>query len=680
MDQFIDLFNNGNCKTLYKQLINQQKAQSSNKLADQLLLSNNIAVCQVLMSETSSQSCHGDYEFIDILKKCYSIPAREESLYVELTVLYNYVYNELITKKHENSSYCYSLIYKTCQKVLMCGKIGHKVKQSDILLYEDMKTAAWTTIQKCLNMLQLYAAEPILFEVFLQLVILLCVIEMMNSNSEIVKPCLCDINKMFSHKDFKVNTSRHDILSLCLPLYIDQVQLTLRSSDGIKDVFTLLLSVCLSNDSLWNDAIKLLETCDSACMKSISQFYLGFGLFKEERTTDSISCLMEVLRCTDNRTQRFKARVCNLIGQCFSRMDKSHLSVQMYKEALSSDFSYLLPLYYTSLQYRKLGMDSLELECLNLLVTALEMRNSSPVKDRKEDLFVLIKTEDDDLHYLFSLYSLALRTLQLKRFEVASEKYMQLIDCLKSWKGDIKIHHETIEALYKSEKYTECIQLCDKLISCCHGNTSNNSIILSQTFDQSVLSQSQSYWNDSLTIEQSCTPVSMEISKYDGLIGSQSGRKRKHDEMNQSQTEEEGYITSDVIALRYKAESLYKMGDNTAALSCLERALDSITSSRRKKLHQCMYNISDNVVHEPVKKKQKTNTSISSVKDSVSRPDEQSTHDDVVNILQDSMKSLELERILYEKTAEILTVLKKNKDAQHFVRLAKQIESVEQKT
>ena len=41
----------------------------------------------------------------------------------------------------------------------------------------------------------------------------------------------------------------------------------------------------------------------------------------------------------------------------------------MYRDALSTDFGYLLPLYNISLQYKKLGTTAVELECLNLLVT-----------------------------------------------------------------------------------------------------------------------------------------------------------------------------------------------------------------------------------------------------------------------------------------------------------------------
>lgn len=53
----------------------------------------------------------------------------------------------------------------------------------------------------------------------------------------------------------------------------------------------------------------------------------------------------------------------------FCVQGKLRLCVQMNKEALSTDFSFLLPLYHTSLQYRKLNIQDIELECLNLLVT-----------------------------------------------------------------------------------------------------------------------------------------------------------------------------------------------------------------------------------------------------------------------------------------------------------------------
>ena len=60
-----------------------------------------------------------------------------------------------------------------------------------------------------------------------------------------------------------------------------------------------------------------------------------------------------------------------MIQICLYFQDKPQLSIQMYKDALSTDFGYLLPLYNISLQYQKLGTIAVELECLSLLVTVM---------------------------------------------------------------------------------------------------------------------------------------------------------------------------------------------------------------------------------------------------------------------------------------------------------------------
>lgn len=87
----------------------------------------------------------------------------------------------------------------------------------------------------------------------------------------------------------------------------------------------------------------------------------------------------------------------------------------------------------------------------------------------------------------------------------------------------------------------------------------------------------------------------------------------------------------------------------------------------------------DSVGEEPSKKKQRTGSASPSSRAPAVHAESYTSKTNLVGILQDSMKSLELERILYEKTAEILTKLKKTKDAQHFVRLAEQIKFVENK-
>ena len=49
--------------------------------------------------------------------------------------------------------------------------------------------------------------------------------------------------------------------------------------------------------------------------------------------------------------------------------DKHQCAIQKYKEALDEDFSFMLPLFMISIEYRSLNLTAAELESLNLMVT-----------------------------------------------------------------------------------------------------------------------------------------------------------------------------------------------------------------------------------------------------------------------------------------------------------------------
>jgi hypothetical protein len=126
----------------------------------------------------------------------------------------------------------------------------------------------------------------------------------------------------------------------------------------------------------------------------------------------------------------------------------------------------------------------------------------------------------------------------------------------------LQVHHEAIEALLMAQKYEECVTLCDRVLMCYNSNTSSLEYsalsqtldpLLSQTFDQtldqSILTKSQGSCN--------------EIGK---IVG-----KRKFNELSQSQSDVEHYGHVDVIALKFKAAALVKVGDNSGCLVCLQR-------------------------------------------------------------------------------------------------------------
>ena len=82
----------------------------------------------------------------------------------------------------------------------------------------------------------------------------------------------------------------------------------------------------------------------------------------------------------------------------------------------------------------------------------------------------------------------------------------------------------------------------------------------------------------SQTLDLSSSQVLDQTLDHNLLSGSQgtsSGNKdtgkRKFSELSQSQSDQEHYGDVDVIALKYKAAALVKLGDNSGSLVCLQK-------------------------------------------------------------------------------------------------------------
>ena len=183
-----------------------------------------------------------------------------------------------------------------------------------------------------------------------------------------------------------------------------------------------------------------------------------------------------------------------------------------------------------------------------------------------------------------------------------------------------KIHHEAIIALLKSGKYKDCLTLCDKVIVCHHRghqgrysspghynsqrhyldtqvsidnsqvsdvvmsehlseqHNENNRDVLNNNLNPSAVDNTNS--RDSLfeiagtqTLKRKRQDSDSDpIKCLDNEVKDQSrSQDSKHDSGNTDESREFDELSCDVIALKYKAEVLEKLGENNAAIDCLER-------------------------------------------------------------------------------------------------------------
>ncbi|XP_035685788.1 uncharacterized protein LOC118422375 [Branchiostoma floridae] len=132
-----------------------------------------------------------------------------------------------------------------------------------------------------------------------------------------------------------------------------------------------LLSCCLYLDGNIAGCLQELDrqTAEQAFLPA--SYLKGYVLYVEKRYEESILALQACLNSPSSDLCT-KARVLNLMGCCCAQQGKPHTAIQLFREALRCDFSHHSALYNISLQYLALGLGDVELETLNLLVTALE--------------------------------------------------------------------------------------------------------------------------------------------------------------------------------------------------------------------------------------------------------------------------------------------------------------------
>ncbi|WAR07052.1 hypothetical protein MAR_017010 [Mya arenaria] len=383
---------------------------------------------------------------------------------------------------------------------------------------------------------------------------------------------------------------------------------------------------------------------------------------------------MEIVRSQPPATPRLRARVHFLIGLCFAKLtcpvavfqDKRPLGLAMFREALCADFSFLRPLYTTALQYRSFGDNDMELECLNLLTM---MRDSPglPVTSGV-DVLSLVDFEDEDITYPTALYTLASRAHKLHRFDVAAEKYTILLQHLR----------------------TGTVQLCDHVLACYHGNA----VSMDTTYDPSQGSSHSGEFTDELpragdvidfvynkrvvnkNFSQNSKNNEDLSNNGEEMETSCSGQslKRKYSEDRASECH---HGDTDVVALKFKALALHKIGKIEDALICLKRqkmravmGSSSEPQSKRRK------------IQEPGANGKKMSDKDSTLRDDNSIEKLNVTKGSSAKLNSGENKlaglhgtSLELECELYEMTSNILDSLKKSKDAAHFRRLSTELKS-----
>ncbi|XP_069126606.1 Fanconi anemia group G protein-like isoform X2 [Argopecten irradians] len=272
---------------------------------------------------------------------------------------------------------------------------------------------------------------------------------------------------------------------------------------------------------------------------------------------------------TDNR--KLKALHSSLLGACFSKLGKHHCAIEKYKEALDLDFNRLWPLYCLSEEYQSVGLHDAELETLNLLITALENEEH---EGRSSLLYQCICPSNEQITLIQAQYLLAQRCLQLKKYDVACQRYLDVLHSLnkvenfKTGSGTelslpsvLQIYQEAAFSLLQAKRYTDCETVCDRVLSCDAQSQGLSGYHSDQSQDQSVFSS------------QTCSQGSQSFNT--SSAGSQH-RKRLRSSSGELSSPVAKF-KEDQRSLLYKADALVHMGQLESAAYCLERSLEQFS-------------------------------------------------------------------------------------------------------
>ncbi|KAH3889059.1 uncharacterized protein LOC127848868 [Dreissena polymorpha] len=699
----LELFNTGQ----YAQLLIQEDSNNRpDNLSEQLIKQNNKAVLLYVQEKNASHRLQMASMWSQCLQTCASVPATLSVIHAELSALYNVSYSSLLVDVNFDKGL--AMWIRTLTRFHWCLQGKHV---TPIPPDEDLHERCVQLLNTCTSLIWCYSNNREVLQLYCHCVWIWGIYELASNRCLRARDLWSSLaQNLLAVGDLSTHPKQPICKpALCLPLFLDHRQVD-TSPDQVLQITGFLEGIAASRLHQYDRVLSLLEMVTQENMALFAKFVTGYALWRQARFSESISVLMEVVRSRDLLTPRMEARVHCLIGCCFSKMDKVQLSIATYKEALCCDFSYLRPLYLTAGQYRLLEQHDLELECLNLLVTALEMREEtvSGSLDRL-DVMSLVEMGDSDIQYSQALYSMASRAAQLNRHDVSAEKYTELLKYLTSYKATaVKeceslpplrlLHHEATESLLNSHRYTECLDLCDHMLACCHGDT--GILQCSKERAYSALNKNHDGWKHCEFMSHESSGFEMLTEDLEKELGERSqgcskisdswkGFERPHVYKKKKMRDTDGNISdenhckTDPVALKLKGLCLLKLGKPEAAFACVQSAIDAVSLSRAIRIQAVIKDLQE----PPTKQRRLTASTSPRTNRLMDNDDSQS--DSVAltgQCIRDNRKDdagsthaagIKLELELYQIAADILKSINKQSDARHFIRLSAELKLIE---
>ncbi|XP_066286286.1 uncharacterized protein [Branchiostoma lanceolatum] len=558
-------------------------------------------------------------EFQRLVREIQGLPPRSPSLCVELPVVFNLCYLQYTNKPQGGADQLdlSTIICAALQRVLRGSQSGQAVLTVERLLNPDPDVTVLLT-----HVIQLAQYTDIVEPVCLLATLL--ALHFLGSQRDkaatilqIVKECKTQASSKSGESTVAADEG-HAFQPHLIP---NCVLSTDELSRTVRPPVHYLLACCHYLGGNTTECLKELES-QTAVQPFLPASYLkGYVLYGEKRYDESILTLQDCLS-SPSIDMCSKARILNLMGCCCAQQGKPHTAIQLFREALRCDFSHYTALYNISLQYRALGLGDVELETLNLLVTALENEDSRKDSCKNQVLDLVLQLDNVApgaaslltgpqsgilLHQ--ALYVLAKRCLEQERYEAAAQRYVDLLAAVLDTSVmqastetgspfpllDMQtVYCEAALSLLKAQRYEDAISVCDKLLTKVPPNNQWQNDMESLNPSHNTFSQSHDALHTShdsfKLVEDSIPSTSNRCDSGDDLFGSNDdseertsgkmSKKRAREPSEQGgmqsfeqNTEVKSGRLKSVLPLIYKAEALYRLEEYQEAVGCYDRLL-----------------------------------------------------------------------------------------------------------
>lgn len=410
-----------------------------------------IADCSQYKEKRTDKSILEQLQYLRYQVK--GVPLIKESLTLEITILYNWLNFLLLKDKTEKISYSKNEVWMEIIATII--QLFYVATGTELTLTEYDITTAFSLIKGILQHLnQLNEEKKIILLLFSSIAWFL----IQHSDN---KNALSLLESIIPYLESCESCNKSERVKFCW-----NTSASILPIEEWQDVIIITYIYCLLINNKAEKALNQFELLKETYRIPFIQYLKAITYFRIGKISEAINIAHEIWKKQYNCIENWlKARICNLLGCCFSLMGKHHVSKEWFTQAIDEDDSFYLPLKNICVEFQLLKHYSQEIESIQLLIKATANNNQKS------------SFQSADVNHLESLYMIAKRLLDNDQYEKSAEWFTHILSILEN-KGEnqsyvhynctfMKLHTIYQQAAYAylcSKNYNKCVEICTKLI------------------------------------------------------------------------------------------------------------------------------------------------------------------------------------------------------------------------